>query len=92
LQQGVLLCPGKLSKSFMENLHYVYCSGITAKVKQFVCSLTISDLEKAFDDLRRMNITEESLFPGLDGHARGVRYQMWFYKKIYDRIQEEEGS
>jgi hypothetical protein len=92
LQQGILLCPGKLSRSFMDNLHYIYNSGYTPKVKQLVCSLTISDLEKAFDDLVSMNITEESLFPGLDGHARGVRYQMWFYKRLYDRIQEEEGS
>ena len=88
LQQGVPLCPGNVTKPFIENLRYLYGSEQTTRVRKLVCTLTISDLQKAFEDTRRMNITEESLFPRLDGQARNMNYNMWFYKKLHDDIRE----
>jgi hypothetical protein len=92
LQQGVQLCPGKVTKPFMENLHYLYDSGNTTRVRKLVCMLKTSDLEKAFANTRRMNITEESLFPGLDGQARSMKYQMWFLNRLYGQIHKAGGS
>jgi hypothetical protein len=91
IQQGILLCQGRLDKSFMENLHHLYDSSGTKKIKKYVCKLTKSELKKAFDSLLKMNITEESLFPGLDGLARSVGYKLGFYKELYYKICDEGG-
>lgn len=40
----------------------------------------------AMRDLHRMNITATSLFPGLDGFARSLRYSL----RIFDWMTEEE--
>jgi hypothetical protein len=37
----------------------------------------------ALDWLYRMNVTETSLFPGLDGFARSLRYRLNFWKRHY---------
>jgi len=92
LQQGVHLCPGNVRKPFMENLRCLYGSGSTKSVRKLVCTLKMSDLEKAFQETMRMNITEESLFPGLDGQAHAMKYQMWFLNALYDRIRKAGGS
>lgn len=86
LQQGVLLCQGNINKEFMHNLKHTFKSEKTKSIKRFDCKLTLPEIDEAFADLKRMNITEESLFPGLDGHARAVKYQMWFYKELAERL------
>jgi len=82
LQQGVLLCPGNVTKPFIENLKSLYGSKATTRVKKLVCTLDIKDVQRAFEYLMRMNITEESLFPGLDGHVRSINYNMWLYERL----------
>jgi hypothetical protein len=82
LQQGVFLCPGNVEITFMENLLYPYGKIKTDKIKKVICNLAPSDLRKAFEQCMRMNLTRESLFPGLDGFARSMKYQFWFYKKL----------
>lgn len=83
LQQGVFLCPGNINKSFMDNLLSPY----NQKTKD-ICKINLTikpiDLRNAFEKYYRMNITRESLFPGLDGFAKSMQYQFWLYRKLDD--------
>ena len=93
LQQGVHLCPGNVNKNFMSNLHTLYCTSVkTNEVKKLICRLTIDELQSAFQDLRRVNVTEESLFPGLDGQARSYKYNLKFYTDIFESIHRSGGA
>ena len=82
LQQGVFLCPGNVELSFMENLLCPYGNQKTDKIRKVTCNLEPLDLQRGFELLMRMNLTRESLFPGLDGFAKSMQYQVWFYKKL----------
>jgi hypothetical protein len=92
LQQGLFLCPGRVTKPFMENLRSLYTPMTTTRVRELVCSITPDKLYEAFEHLMRMNITEETLFPGLDGRARSTRYQLWFYNRLSEAIRKDGGS
>lgn len=89
LQHGVFLCPGNLKISFIDNLQYV--SAKTQKpegIMKLTCRLNLSELREAFEKFRGMNITRESLFPGLDGFAQSMEYQACFYTAMFDRIKK----
>jgi hypothetical protein len=92
LQQGLFLCPGRVTKPFMENLRCLYTPMTTTRVRELVCCFTLDKLYEAFEQLMRMNISEESLFPGLDGRARSIRYQLWFYNRLSEGIRKNGGS
>lgn len=92
LQQGVFLCPGNIKESFMCNILFPFHNQKKIEsIKQVACKLSTSDLHNQFMRLRRMNITHESLFPGLDGLARSMEYQISFYKELATRIRKHEG-
>lgn len=92
LQRGVFLCPGNIKESFMDNLLHPYHSPQKIEgIKKIVCNLGTPNLHSEFMRLIRMNITHESLFPGLDGLARSMEYQICFYKDLAKRIKEYEG-
>ena len=81
LQQGVFLCPGNIRKSFQDNLFHPY-ENSTKDVRKviFKPSHLMGDFQKYY----RMNLTRESLFPGLDGFAQSMQYQLWFYMMLHD--------
>ena len=81
LQQGVFLCPGNIRKSFEGNLFHPY-EKPTRDIRKVI--FKPDDLREAFKKYYRMNLTRESLFPGLDGFAQSMRYQLWLYKMLYD--------
>jgi len=90
LQQGVFLCPGDVRTSFMVNLRTPYGSVENPEIERtFFCKINRTQLENAMEDFKRMNITRESLFPGLDGLAESMKYQAWFYKKLHGLVEEE---
>lgn len=89
LQQSVFLCPGNVKVSFMDNLLHVSSNTQKLKgIKKFTCKLILSEFRDMFEEFRRMNITRESLFPGLDGLAQSMKYQACFYKDMYERIKQ----
>jgi len=49
-------------------------------VIKFVLSMKVDVVQEALGELRRMNISRENLFPGLDGFARSTRYHLLYYK------------
>jgi hypothetical protein len=72
MQQGVLLAPCKASETFEKNFKLSIGTKDSAWKKiKIICSNDF--LIEAFDHLHRMNITEATLFPGLDGFARSLR-------------------
>jgi len=87
VQQGLFVIPGNICLSFEENLCAV------PQISDYGCLQKIilprSVLPEAFVWLSRMNITSASLFPGLDGFARGLRHRAQFLLSP-DRFQGTE--
>lgn len=72
IQQGVFLMPTKLGASFEENLFSLDASEYSP-VQKIVFKPEIRN--HALMHLRSMNITAETLFPGIDGFARSLIQQ-----------------
>ena len=89
LQQGVFLCPGNIGKSFEANLAAVY-DRPTRDIRKVV--FRPDDLRAAFSKYYRLNLTRESLFPGLDGFAQSMEYQLWLYRKLDDWRRDDFGE
>lgn len=69
-QQGIFMVPGYLGDSFEKNLEHT-CDGELAEHVQ--CYLMPSEWRgEVIEDLRKMNITRASLFPGLDGFSQSL--------------------
>jgi len=74
VQQGLFLLPGDLTKSFAENLIETF--GGFEETKKYIWRVKITpDIAKRSEILKKlkdMNISNEALFPGLDGFAKSV--------------------
>jgi hypothetical protein len=68
-QQGVFLCPGDVECRFDENLKALEPHWGTVQQLRIPRWLQ----KKALIELRRMNVTEATLFPGLAGFAQSLR-------------------
>jgi hypothetical protein len=86
LQQGEFFVPGDISKSFMENL--AEYQALLNKAKQcplvvFKYVIPVKEREKALRYLNRMNVSNATLFPGLEGFARSLATNMWLMTGKY---------
>jgi hypothetical protein len=70
VQQGTFLWPGRVDRTIIELLNDF--GDLTNGVAQII--VPCSERGRAMDQLRLMNITRASLFPGLDGFANSFRY------------------
>jgi hypothetical protein len=68
LQQGVFLVPGDVSVPFAKNLEALGPSDVNVRELRMCASRDF--LRTATRELSRMNVSEATLFPGLDGFAR----------------------
>lgn len=84
IQHGVFLCPGNVGKPFMSNLSDLYDKNSEGAVHKFVCKLKPTELRNALESLRARLITRQILFPGLDGFAQSMKYQLPLFKNIHD--------
>ena len=91
LQQGILMCPANVHISFMDNLGSLYDKSGEVTVIRLVCTLSKKTLQDEFELVGKMNITEESLFPGLDGLAGSMNYRMGFLKKLWEKVDDVGG-
>ena len=74
-QQGTFLIPGRLDKPVESILHgYEDSHSLLA---QFILYPEVRD--EAMRELLNMNITNATLFPGLDGLARSMTYELEFH-------------
>lgn len=92
VQQGVFLCPGDVSASYEDNLAALDAHDRSANrdaraLRRYAISMTAEDRRNTLLQLQRGNITEASLFPGLDGFARSLGHRLPFFLQ-----QLEEGS
>lgn len=75
IQQGVFLCPGNVTKSFEENFVGLFSTTemLRRNIRKFVIPNNIKTMIEK--NLCRMNMTNATLFPGLDGFAQSLK--MW---------------
>jgi len=82
VQQGLFLMPLNLHASFIENLRACssHCdepdSNWLKNTKKHVKKIVFTDEVRSVGlrELRKMNITAESLFPGMDGFAKSLSH------------------
>ena len=75
VQQGVFLCPGDITYSFIDNLQVGNPS--PENLKLFKLSTERNTRTDILRLLYRMNINHTSLFPGLSGFAESLRHKLW---------------
>jgi len=88
VQQGLFLMPGDITKSFAQNLEATFKDfGGTEKHLQRVKiePQTKGDRNEILRKLKNMNISNEALFPGLDGFARSVAESLAYPRPLGDR-------
>jgi hypothetical protein len=91
VQQGVFLCPGDVSSRYESNLAALgqrdeKVDHGSRALRRYTIRLTSEARQAALLQLHRANITEASLFPGLDGFARSLGHRLPFFLQ-----QLEEG-
>jgi FRG domain len=68
IQQGLFLCPAQVNSSFEDNLSAMSIKG--AKFEKYVFDMSLRG--EILSELKKMNITRASLFPGIDGFAQSL--------------------
>ncbi len=94
LQQGVFLFPGDPSATFEDNLAANHMQPFA--IKKYVLK---GEYRRALEHLRTMNITRETLFPGLEGLAQSLRYlplaesrEEWRIRQIRESLTDPGAS
>ncbi|MHC4489226.1 MAG: FRG domain-containing protein [Planctomycetota bacterium] len=86
VQQGLFLMPGDITKSLAENLAATF--GDFKKTGKYLKRVKIApDTTKRngiLERLKDMNISNEALFPGLDGFAKSVGEGLAYPRKLGD--------
>jgi hypothetical protein len=72
LQQGTFLIAGDITKSFQDNLYGEDYSKDGSHVQMCIITVTRKLKEDLAKHLRRMNINNAVLFPGLDGFSQSL--------------------
>jgi hypothetical protein len=95
IQQGVFVCPGDINMGFEGNLGSYNSSDLKANLAKIVLPSRVR--ADALADLRKMNITETTLFPGIDGFARSLRNELhllakdhYLLKQVQDGISGDD--
>ena len=86
VQQGVFLCPGDVKIPLFKIISDLAGSNKpTAIIKLIWSPANLRERLDALDELRRMNISRASLFPGLDGFAESLKYRLRHYYNLSQR-------
>lgn len=75
-QQSVFLLPGDPAQSFHDNLFAMYPSKVELGEDVAFFDVPATWRSEIMRDLKLMNITRASLFPGLDGFAQSLRHEV----------------
>jgi hypothetical protein len=81
IQQGMFLCPGDVTVSFKDNLLVHLNKKTNGPIILKLIFAEKFDKKAALEDLRRMNVTRATLFPGLDGFAESLKQNMPFFSR-----------
>lgn len=82
VQQGLFLCPTDVNATFIENLQAV-CQNIQ-EAEKYILKIRIPREwhEDVMHDLRAMNISSESLYPGMSGFAASIKDMLYFEQPL----------
>jgi hypothetical protein len=85
IQQGVFLCPGDISSSFLDNL--LAMSGWESEKNIVKVRLTLDggQVRRFAKTLKGMNLGSAALFPDLDGFARSLGEHLLHYEDLAKR-------
>lgn len=89
VQQGLFLCPTDVNATFIDNLKAV-CPDLK-EVEKNIMKIQIPRKwhKDVMHDLRKMNISSESLYPGLEGFAASIKDLLYFKLPLVDgRLNE----
>jgi hypothetical protein len=90
IQQGVFMIPGDISKPFMENMRGMDGWDNKNKLVKYVVESDIKEIEKVLSELYAMNMSRNTLFPGLDGYAASLNMRIKFFKDLW--VPEDSGA
>jgi hypothetical protein len=79
---GVFLCPGNIRVPFEDNIRALEGWQEPGSIRKLVCSVAPDEIQAGLDRFTMMNISRESLFPGLDGFSQAMNYQLALYTGI----------
>lgn len=82
IQQGIFMVPVDITKSLMENLKGINGWDDGDNLVKYVIESNIEETENVLDELYTMNITQNTLFPGLDGYSKSLITRMKFFKNM----------
>src|SRR5262249_31945505 len=71
-QQGLFLCPGDASASFLDNLRELKGWNLNENIIKLQLNLQNEAVHECAQALIRMNVDSSVLFPGVDGFARSL--------------------
>jgi hypothetical protein len=83
IQQGIFLCPGNAGQPFLENLQEMPRWEDENNVYKLRLVLTDNERAGFARMLKRMNLSEAALFPGLDGFARSLGEHLLHFNELY---------
>jgi len=83
IQQGVFLYPGNVNASFIKNLKSMGGWNLTTNIQKLRLNFSKREFLKAANKLKRMNLSSTAFFPGLDGFARSLGEELFFYNAVY---------
>lgn len=92
VKQGTFLVPANITQSFAQNLK---SSGLgLSELHRVVLNFDKDEIKKSLLELRGMNVTHTSLFPGLDGFMRdmGVYGFDWPYRANDEPLAAREAK
>jgi hypothetical protein len=73
IQQGIFLAASDLTQDFKTNFRKtIEQTNSSEFFKKIELTADLTTLNEALMDLRRMNLTTESIYPGIEGFARGL--------------------
>ncbi|MBM4271729.1 MAG: FRG domain-containing protein [Deltaproteobacteria bacterium] len=83
LQGGLFLCPGNIEKTCFKNFENMKDDVDKEHFKLYVFGKEMTP--EVFEELRRMDISKSSVYPGMDGYAKST----WTRFPILSRISEK---
>ena len=82
IQRGLFVIQGDISSSMMVNISSMKGWENPKNIIKFRIRINNGDqLGKVCEDLRLMNVTHDSLFPGLDGFSKSLKQNLYLYQK-----------
>jgi hypothetical protein len=82
IQQGVFLCPGDVTSTFLDNIHAMEGWDSEDHIVKLLLQLDQESLRVFAANLKKMNVSSAVLFPGLEGFAKSLGEHMLHYRDM----------